>query len=886
MIEQIVSAYRLPSQAVRDFLLSTFGVGNFMIELKDDQYRILIPRLLSEAEISDLYGRRERVPFAEELSEAEVSDLNARKESVPFDEPGSSKRTPTLRRQRPVRAPTFEAVPLMKESADGTFKLSVESASAEITGVSYSLSDERLNVDFNRGALRSLYTIKVSGGLTCKVFEVNACWSWVSTGGSKSRNAKAFKVAVKRLEQETSPEEFAQEHQNLKAITKGHHRNIVDFLNAFRYAEGGNIYYNFAFPLAAGNLKQLFRFSAPGWTGAFQHSELGTPPLQFPASFVSMASKTLWSEFEGLASGLAYLHDECQIVHSDIKPSNILLYECAQSPPLIVAKLTDFGLAVDLNTKLSWRVGTQEARSAGQYDAPEVREHFIQSRRLSAGEARLSSSKLRLTSKELKSGDVWKLGSVFVELLSFLVKGNAGVHEFRKFITTTERELTSDEISDTRFDDGKIVKDKVLDWILHLSQTDFRARGTGPILRAMLGTSLERPSASSVTQSMRMHGISPCFDGLRNVYITPADIIRTPPAIDRCKERIESWIGQQIDWWPLANGERSCPQDYCRISWEWNNRTLWVDVPKSIAQAYKDNCRALAEIPQSSLEPSDPANPSAIGHQESQSIGSSRQGRSARLPARPPTHSGSQSQPNPSPTSTPSTNSTLSRKPPPRPRDGEIYWCVDKAWSEPRITKLCSLQESKQIIDDKSLCEHLIKDYSRIRTWKGRWLSWKSCLGVDFIKFHRPYPAQDEVIKLKIGLPPSNASLWHYKLVSPEEVHMKIAEAQIIAGIHGSVLASGLTNTLEMIPKKLATPPQGGPDVNEPGSWGMHARQRFSLWKIMAWIVSLTIIGLVFVILWLVFIDRTDLQNAFVPYTFLATMVLIGMGVPQLLDVD
>ena len=138
----------------------------------------------------------------------------------------------------------------------------------------------------------------------------------------------------------------------------------------------------------------------------------------------------------------------------------------------------------------------------------------------------------------------------------------------------------------------------------------------------------------------------------------------------------------------------------------------------------------------------------------------------------------------------------------------------------------------------------------------------------------------------QIFRPSSNASLWHYRLVSPEEVHLKIAEAQIIAGIHGSVLASGFTNTLEMIPKNLATPSQGGPDVNEPGSWGMHARQRFSLWKIMAWIVSLTIIGLVFVILWLVFIDRTDLQNAFVPYTFLATMVLIGMGVPQLLDVD
>ena len=66
----------------------------------------------------------------------------------------------------------------------------------------------------------------------------------------------------------------------------------------------------------------------------------------------------------------------------------------------------------------------------------------------------------------------------------------------------------------------------------------------------------------------------------------------------------------------------------------------------------------------------------------------------------------------------------------------------------------------------------------------------------------------------------------------------------------------------------------------------MHALPRFSLWKILAWIASLAIIGLVFVIFWLVFIDKTDLQNAFIPFTFLATMIMIGLGVPQLLELD
>lgn len=76
---------------------------------------------------------------------------------------------------------------------------------------------------------------------------------------------------------------------------------------------------------------------------------------RFPEGFYATAVKSLWSEFESLASALAYLHDECKIVHSDIKPSNILLYEGSGLPP-IIAKPPDFGLAFDLQTKLSWRL--------------------------------------------------------------------------------------------------------------------------------------------------------------------------------------------------------------------------------------------------------------------------------------------------------------------------------------------------------------------------------------------------------------------------------------------------------------------------------------------------------------------------------------------------
>ena len=220
---------------------------------------------------------------------------------------------------------------------------------------------------------------------------------------------------------------------------------------------------------------------------------------------------------------------------------------------------------------------------------------------------------------------------------------------------------------------------------------------------------------------------------------------------------------------------------------------------------------------------------------------------------------------------------------PPQSSYKEIYWCVDRAWTEPRSTKLCSLREHPEIRDDKSLCEILIKEYNRVRAWKGRIFSWKSCLGIEFIKFARTSTGRDNIIRVQIGLPPSSSTSYEISRLTPEEVHMKIAASELIAGIHQPHGGRDRTTTLNMYPKRIRNEHANGTSSDD---WGMHALPRFSLWKILAWIASLTILGLVFVMSWLVFINKTDLQNAFIPFTFLATMVMIGLGVPQLLEVD
>ena len=107
-------------------------------------------------------------------------------------------------------------------------------------------------------------------------------------------------------------------------------------------------------------------------------------------SALSQFSDTLWAQFEGLASAIQFLHDRCQMVHRDIKSSNILIYRHTDSPRLI-AKLADFGMA------RNYTVESENIRKLLHYE------------------------------------DIWKLGTVFAELLTYLGGGTEGVKQFYKY---------------------------------------------------------------------------------------------------------------------------------------------------------------------------------------------------------------------------------------------------------------------------------------------------------------------------------------------------------------------------------------------------------------------------------------------------------------------
>jgi serine/threonine protein kinase len=141
---------------------------------------------------------------------------------------------------------------------------------------------------------------------------------------------------------------------------------------------------------------------------------------------------TLFAKVVDIVEALAYLHHHLTILHLDIKPDNILVFERGSSHQDIenedgqelVWKLSDFGIARKKNARVRTGLGRRDSsyyesrssdisatRPAGSYQAPEVQQ------RGSSGVGRRS--------------DVWSMGCVTLMVLAFVTNGATEVETLR-----------------------------------------------------------------------------------------------------------------------------------------------------------------------------------------------------------------------------------------------------------------------------------------------------------------------------------------------------------------------------------------------------------------------------------------------------------------------
>jgi serine/threonine protein kinase len=218
--------------------------------------------------------------------------------------------------------------------------------------------------------------------------------------------------ARKQLRQGTPIETFIQERQNLDLVNQLKDRHIVQIVKSYRKGDEFNI----VFPRAKANLKEC----------------LERPPLmltRLTAATGPLREAGMWKQMRGLARALERIinydnrNDTAQEVyqapgqelgdrrilgyHFDLKPANVLVYDDDEGEDNVF-KISDFGQA-----KFRDQAGgslTTHAGGTENYAAPEM----------STDEQRALNTRY----------DVWSLGCIFTELVTFVLKSYQGVRDF------------------------------------------------------------------------------------------------------------------------------------------------------------------------------------------------------------------------------------------------------------------------------------------------------------------------------------------------------------------------------------------------------------------------------------------------------------------------
>jgi len=158
---------------------------------------------------------------------------------------------------------------------------------------------------------------------------------------------------------------------------------------------------------------------------------------------------------------------------------------------------------------------------------------------------------------------------------------------------------------------------------------------------------------------------------------------------------------------------------------QWYNQELNTDVSRPAALLYRKACIPISSLPQQAT---------SIPMQSISAAGSSSGAHISALsqlhfqaPARGQSQPASGASTHPmTATAAQATTATLQSK------FLEIYWCVDKPWSERQITLVRPLPVNDSI-QDIQFCLQLLDEYHAVRGFRGKWFSWKTCVDVKFI---------------------------------------------------------------------------------------------------------------------------------------------------------
>jgi serine/threonine protein kinase len=281
------------------------------------------------------------------------------------------------------------------------------------------------------------------------------------------------------------------ELRNLNLLNELKHPNIVELLSSYTYRGK----HNFIFPFATGgNLAMLFK------------------EKDRPSQFTSDEAFNL--AMSKLSSAIEKVHDyasdhlNLKLIgcHHDLKPKNILVH--GDTFLLADFGLTNFKQATE-SSKTQFKIGS------GHYLAPECEDYENFEKGVIG-----------------RSSDIWSLGCIISEVLTYMKKGAEGVEEFRR-----KREVKFRNFTTYAFHAGTSTPHEgVHTWLSELeSQATRSERTLIRLIRDMLAIEpKDRPIASEVTSRL---------------YLTTVDAYshRVDEHYQKLHQKIES-LELDIEW--------------------------------------------------------------------------------------------------------------------------------------------------------------------------------------------------------------------------------------------------------------------------------------------------------------------------------------------------
>ncbi|TVY81364.1 putative L-type lectin-domain containing receptor kinase VI.1 [Lachnellula suecica] len=273
-------------------------------------------------------------------------------------------------------------------------------------------------------------------------------------------------IALKRLHS-TQEEDFASEVEMLKAFVNPGHPHLVKLLATYRHK---NRYY-LLFPFAKSTLRKFWEDNPlPKLTEGLLFWSLHQCKAIASALYLIHERQTTqnhadWERIKGDNSDLPGIEDDDRIFgrHGDIKPENILLSDevdkvheehCKCLPSQGFLLIADFGL-MDFHKRLTRsKVLAEKIGGSQTYEPPEM----------------------RLDKKISRAYDIWSLGCLYLEFITWMLCGWEGLSNFPKARGMTETPGMNDDTFYTIEypQDGSgpraVLRESVKDWISNLHE--------------------------------------------------------------------------------------------------------------------------------------------------------------------------------------------------------------------------------------------------------------------------------------------------------------------------------------------------------------------------------------------------------------------------------